>query len=562
MSTLASRTLENLAFCFIPSEQRYEYDFKKDQIEEKNSILNRINHYAVLLFKVSFHLLTIPVGASLTVINTLKNKSVQIIKYIYQPKQKVLSEEELSKLLQGKVEQFGFSDSLFQSCGLGTKFSKPSFLGKCDWDSWLDNPKDHIEGDKDDIQTSFRNYLDDPNNFVKLLKSLGVTAYRFSLERSVIQPEKDKYDQNAINKYLNLCKCLKEAGIEPWVTLNHFVQPKWFAESGGFSAKENVIDFVKYADTIVPQFKQYVTNWMTFNEPGVDAFQREIRMKYPNGKGSINAAIQDMQNILLTHYAIYKKIKTKFPDLNIGITHQWLRFVPANDYNLIERIACFALSLITHYAVFNCLKTGSLRIPFLTNIRLWNEKKSPFDFIGVQAYGFPVLKVGFGSGKEPGVVSKFKIPGLNYYFVTGATCKEEGGKVSSFGPPYAPDDLEKTLEEAKELKAPIAITETGCDANEQHWGEKEVKLDEKTQKEYFEKIFNILTRFKLNGLFIWTLFRNQLEWENGTKKIKMGVISDTRKYNGKIKKIELNPAAIYLQNIFKKMLKMKKPQST
>ncbi|NJK97621.1 MAG: family 1 glycosylhydrolase [Bacteroidales bacterium] len=65
---------------------------------------------------------------------------------------------------------------------------------------------------------------------------------------------------------------LKEAGIEPWVTLNHFVQPKWFSDRGGFGTKKNVVDFVKYAETIVPEFKQYVSNWMTFNEPGIDAF--------------------------------------------------------------------------------------------------------------------------------------------------------------------------------------------------------------------------------------------------------------------------------------------------
>jgi hypothetical protein len=193
----------------------------------------------------------------------------------------------------------------------------------------------------------------------------------------------------------------------------------------------------------------------------------------------------------------------------------------------------------------------------LVNIKLWDEKERPFDFIGVQSYGFPVLKVGFSSGKEPGLLSKIKIPGLNYFFVSGATCKDIGGKVSSFGPPYCPDDLERALEEAKELKTPIAITETGCDANQQSWGEKDIKLDEKTQKEYFERIFNILTRFKLKGVFIWTLFKNQLEWENGTKKISMGVISDTRNGNGKISKTELNPAAKYLQDMFMRIFKEK-----
>jgi hypothetical protein len=446
MSSITSKTFENLAFSFLPAEQNYSYNFKKDRIEETNlNILKKTYHYATVFFKASIHLITIPFGVTFSCINNFKNKTFQLIKSSNPSKQKILSENELSKILKEKVDQVGFSDSLFQSCGLGTKFSKPSFDGRCDWDSWVENPKDHIEGDKKDIQSSFRNYLDDPDNLVKLLKSLGVSAYRFSLERSIIEPKKDTYDLKAIQKYIDLCKKLKEANIEPWLTLNHFVQPKWFSDNGGFSSKENSVNFVKYCETIIPKFKDYVTNWMTFNEPGVDAFQREIRLKYPKGKGNIKAAIEDMKNMLIAHLAIYKKIKKSHPNLNIGITHQWLKFVAANDYNPIERIASFALSLIAHYSVFNCLKTGSLRIPFLVNIKLWDEKERPFDFIGVQSYGFPVLKVGFSLGKEPGVVTKYKLPFFNYYFTTGATCKDEGGKVSSFGPPFAPDDLERAL---------------------------------------------------------------------------------------------------------------------
>ncbi|EKE20903.1 MAG: hypothetical protein ACD_7C00436G0001, partial [uncultured bacterium] len=314
---------------------------------------------------------------------------------------------------------------------------------------------------------------------------------------------------------------------------------------------------------IIPQFEPYVTNWMTFNEPGVEGLEREIRMKFPNGKGSIQAASDLMQNILLAHYAVYKKLKAKFPDLNIGITHQWLRFVPANDYNLIERIVCFVLSCLTHYSVFYCLKTGVFQIPFLANTRLW-KGKAPFDFIGVQTYGLPVLKIGFGSGDEPGEITgeskKYKIPGLNYFFIIGPTCKDKGGKVSGFGTPYAPQDLQPVLEEARELKVPVAITETGCDARVQSWGEKIAKIDENAQKEYFQRIFKILTRFKLKGLFIWTLFQNQLEWENGTKKNRLGLMADTKKYNGTIKKIDLSPAAKYIQNIFRKMCEFKSIQ--
>ncbi|PIP94801.1 MAG: hypothetical protein COW78_08315, partial [Bdellovibrio sp. CG22_combo_CG10-13_8_21_14_all_39_27] len=38
-------------------------------------------------------------------------------------------------------QQRGFATSLFQTSGLGTKWSAtPSLTGKCDWDKWMDKP--------------------------------------------------------------------------------------------------------------------------------------------------------------------------------------------------------------------------------------------------------------------------------------------------------------------------------------------------------------------------------------------------------------------------------------
>lgn len=561
MSSLFVKTLGNLASGFLPAAQSCSYDFTENQVEKQASaVQEKIQHYAFNFFKGVGCLMALPFAATLSLLNNLKNKTITHLNsssHAEPIEPKVLSEEEMIQMLSGSVSNFGFSDSLFQSCGLGTAVSAPTFAGRSDWDEWVQSPEGHIESSKENIKASFRNYLDDPSSFIQLLKDMKVTAYRFSLERAVIEPNKGEYDQIAIQKHVNFCKALKEAGIEPWVTLNHFVQPKWFSDAGGFGNTENVADFVRYCETIIPQFKPHVTNWMTFNELGVDGFQREIRRVYPGGKGGIFAAVEDMRNMLIAHFAVYQKMKVLDPEIKMGITHQWLKFVPANPYNPIERITCYAISLITHYAVFNCFKTGFLQIPFLVNDRLWSLKKPPMDFIGVQSYGFPVLKVGFGSGEEPGQVTKLKIPGLNRYFVAGATCRDIGGKVSSFGPPYSPNDLEAVLQEAEELKVPVAITETGCDARLQAWGKDTVELDEATQKEYFQKMFEILTRFRLEGLFIWTLFKDQLEWEGGTEKMRLGVVSDVKEAESrKIQKWELSPAAKYIQDIFKRIIRM------
>jgi beta-glucosidase len=563
MSSFFEIAVEELACSFLPSEESNTHLLESGKIgAKKASFFQKIQHYALNFFKGSFALASIPLAGSFSLLESLKERVIEFFSAKKLEKTSTLSEEELGKILNGNIKEYGFSDSFFQSCGLGTAFSQPSFEGRSDWAQWVADPKDHINGSVESIQNSFRNYLEEPDSLIRILKELGVTAYRFSLERSVIQPKAGEYDAKAIEKYQNFCKALKQAGIEPWVTLNHFVVPDWFAQAGGFDSETNIASFVSYCEKMVSLFKESVTNWMTFNELCVDVFQHKIRQVYPTSGGGVFSFFDTMRNMFVAHCEIYKRVKKLDPKIRVGITHQWLKFVPSNSWNPFERIGCYFLSLFTHDFVYNFFKTGALRVPFVMNAQLWEGEKPPVDFLGVQSYGFPVLKMGLGSGDEPGTVKKWEIPFLNQCFVAGVTCKEKGGKVSSFGPPYQPEDLEEALKEAEKLHVPIAITETGSDARFQAWGEKETKLDEKTQKEYFQKIFSILTRFKVSGLFVWTLFRNQLEWENGVEKICLGLVQDVKKEkSGIVRQWKLSPAAEYLKAVFEKMRKAKLEES-
>ncbi len=63
---------------------------------------------------------------------------------------------------------------------------------------------------------------------LKLLKDLGVNAYRFSLEWSRIQPEKGQWNIEAIGHYQRIIDYLRQNDIEPLLTLHHFTHPAWF----------------------------------------------------------------------------------------------------------------------------------------------------------------------------------------------------------------------------------------------------------------------------------------------------------------------------------------------
>jgi len=64
------------------------------------------------------------------------------------------------------------------------------------------------------------------------LKRIGVTHYRFSIEWARVEPRPGRYNEEAVRGYARMCRKLKEAGIEPVVTLWHFDFPAWLTDAG------------------------------------------------------------------------------------------------------------------------------------------------------------------------------------------------------------------------------------------------------------------------------------------------------------------------------------------
>ncbi|MCI0618257.1 family 1 glycosylhydrolase, partial [bacterium] len=344
-------------------------------------------------------------------------------------------------------------------------------------------------------------------------------------------------------------------GIEPYITLHHFVCPKWFKDSGGFDNLDNVEIFKNHSLRMMELFPE-VTYWMPFNEINVDGFQKCVRGVYPPGnEGNIAAAGRMMRNMLIAHCLLYKEAKERWPDLKIGSTHQWLKFEPLNG-NLLEEAICHFLSKITHYACYDFFKNGqfSLEMPGVSNVQFsipreeFEKYRGFSDFLGVQFYGFPRLMASFNGGKDyPGYgIQNFNLPSLGLGLTFGSTCPP-GGIAQSFGPSFYPESLDKCLSEAVEVVKlfpgkTLVITETGCDARVWKFGEKGWTIDDQVQKEYFERIFPILEKFKehVSGFLVWTLADGQ-EWERAdTPILNLGKM---HKIDGKIQRYEPYPAA-------------------
>ena len=136
--------------------------------------------------------------------------------------------------------------------------------GKC-LSIWDTAPKDKIKNGEN-CHTACDHYHLFRED-VALMKQMGLKAYRFSVSWPRIQPQKGAINQQGIDFYRQLATELRNAGIEPMVTLYHWDMPMWVHECGGWRQEEIVELFAEYTKIVVDALSDQVKWWMTFNEP-------------------------------------------------------------------------------------------------------------------------------------------------------------------------------------------------------------------------------------------------------------------------------------------------------
>lgn len=115
-----------------------------------------------------------------------------------------------------------------------------------------------------------------------LLRELGLSAFRTSIEWARIEPEEGKVDESSVRFYHNYFSKLRETGVTTIVTLHHFTNPKWIHNRGGWLSGKTVEKFFEYVDFISQEFDEYIDYYVTINEPAVYA-----SFAYMHGEGGL-----------------------------------------------------------------------------------------------------------------------------------------------------------------------------------------------------------------------------------------------------------------------------------
>ncbi|WP_336204677.1 GH1 family beta-glucosidase [Nonomuraea sp. LPB2021202275-12-8] len=180
---------------------------------------------------------------------------------------------------------WGTSTSAYQIEGANAEDGR----GPSIWDSFSDSQAacDH-----------YHRYPED----VRLMKDLGLAAYRFSVSWPRVLPEgAGRVNTAGLDFYDRLVDELLGAGIAPYVTLYHWDLPQALEDRGGWPERDTAHLFADYAQVVHDRLGDRVNTWFPLNEPWVAAFVGYGSGIHAPGRRSAADAFTSAHHMLLAH---------------------------------------------------------------------------------------------------------------------------------------------------------------------------------------------------------------------------------------------------------------------
>ncbi|MGB8607215.1 GH1 family beta-glucosidase [Bradyrhizobium sp.] len=158
---------------------------------------------------------------------------------------------------------WGTATSAFQIEGAVSEDGR----GRSIWDTFAHTPGkigDHSNADR--ANDHYHRYKED----VRLIKELGVRAYRFSIAWPRVFPDgTNAPNPKGLDFYNRLLDELLANGIEPFVTLYHWDLPQSLQDRfGGWQSSDTSGAFANYAGYVAERLSDRVKSFFTVNEVG------------------------------------------------------------------------------------------------------------------------------------------------------------------------------------------------------------------------------------------------------------------------------------------------------
>ena len=319
----------------------------------------------------------------------------------------------------------------------------------------------------------------------------GQNAHRLSVEWSRIQPAPDRWDEDALDRYREMVRGLQERGIIPMVTLHHFTDPLWVTEMGGWENEAIIGLFEDYVNKVVEALREYVTLWITINEPNIVALFGFSLGLFPPGKKSIRAAGGVVTNMVQAHSAAYRAIHALQPAAQVGVAHHYHHTRPGKAWFPLDRWAAGIQGRAFNDAFPRALADGVLRLPFTR--RRFPAARGTQDFLGVNYYMSDYVAFSLFSPKQLFT---------RRYFAPGADLSDTGWIANE------PQGMFEALKWGRQFKLPMIVTENGVEDADDH-------LRPRYLLQHLHQVWRAVNfNWPVKGYFHWSLVDN-FEWERG-----------------------------------------------
>ncbi|GMY31724.1 beta-glucosidase 18-like [Fagus crenata] len=431
---------------------------------------------------------------------------------------------------------FGTSTSSYQVEGAYLEDGK----GVNNWDVFTHVQGNIINNDNGDVSDDhYHRYLED----IKIVQSLGVNAYRFSISWARILPRGrfGEINPRGIMFYNEIIDNLLLRGIQPFVTIHHHDIPQELEDRyGGWLSPLIQKDFVYFAKICFKNFGDRVKYWTTINEPGLFADMAYIRGKYPPGHcsepfgncSSGNSNIEPliaMHNMLLSH-AMAVDIYRKHFQMNvvgfIGIIANAFMYEPLtdeeSDQHAVNRALAFNLAWMLDPLVFGDYPPEMRHILGSGLPRFSPEERKllegSLDFIGINHYSTLYAKDCTHSACTNGEDRPIR----GFVSTTGYRDGVAIGGLTGLPRFFVvPRGMEKIIDYVKKRynNKPMFVTENGFTPPAQQSEQVQDLLEDINRIKFHKAYLSSLARAIRNGAdvrgyFIWTLMDN-FEWING-----------------------------------------------
>ncbi|MDF2822252.1 MAG: beta-galactosidase [Clostridiales bacterium] len=355
----------------------------------------------------------------------------------------------------------------------------------------------------------YEKYIDD----IKLMHSLGIKAYRFSISWPRIFSNGDQsINKKGLEFYDKLVDTLIGYQIVPYITLYHWDLPQCLEDLGGWQSRETAIAFSHYAAFICEHFSDRVKHFITINEPQIISFLGyHTGIHAPGLKLSMKETLNVLHNLGLAHgMAVSAMRSVASRPVLIGFSSTGNLCYPASsksedidtargmsftvtkeNWMFCHSIFCDAVCLgkypdidgIPMHELYSFIKDGDMQII-----------NQPIDFFGVNIYNGHCVDSNGYIEKEPG----FPRTALKWPITPG---------VMNWGVRFL----------AERYNLPIYISENGLSCNDKIYLDGKVHDPERIdflQRYLIELHKAYADGIDILGYFHWS-FTDNFEWHNG-----------------------------------------------